>query len=127
VVIKLAIFNQTTRESLKKELLKMIEQGRKNMGLDILVRCPNGELADDSNTPIISLYHGVHYSSFLFYFFILLLFIIFYLFYFLCHDSILYLRIALVQSSIERGVNILTTDWKATIHFVCVTGLLSVL
>lgn len=37
----------------------MIEQGRKNMGLDILVRCPSGEPADDRNTPIISLYHMV--------------------------------------------------------------------
>jgi hypothetical protein len=55
------LFNcsQATRESLKKELLKMVEQGRKNMGLDILVRCPTGEPADDRNTPIISLYHMV--------------------------------------------------------------------
>jgi hypothetical protein len=50
---------QATRENLKKELLKMVEQGRKNMGLDILVRCSSGEPADDRNTPIISLYHMV--------------------------------------------------------------------
>eukprot|EP00026_Physarum_polycephalum_P000045 Phypoly_transcript_00045.p1 GENE.Phypoly_transcript_00045~~Phypoly_transcript_00045.p1 ORF type:complete len:1883 (+),score=230.21 Phypoly_transcript_00045:40-5688(+) len=53
----------TTREALKKELLKMVEQGRKNMGLDILVRCSSGEPADDRNTPIISLYHMYKVAS----------------------------------------------------------------
>ncbi|KYQ89326.1 SH3 domain-containing protein [Tieghemostelium lacteum] len=44
------------REMLKGKVISKIEEGRRLMGLDMIVRTPNGEPANEKNTGIIQLY-----------------------------------------------------------------------
>eukprot|EP01132_Coremiostelium_polycephalum_P004848 gene4848-6043_t len=44
------------REMLKGKVISKIEEGRRLMGLDMIVRTPNGEQAHEKNTGIIQLY-----------------------------------------------------------------------
>eukprot|EP01113_Clastostelium_recurvatum_P048136 TRINITY_DN869_c0_g1_i1.p1 TRINITY_DN869_c0_g1~~TRINITY_DN869_c0_g1_i1.p1 ORF type:complete len:2087 (-),score=649.48 TRINITY_DN869_c0_g1_i1:81-5777(-) len=47
----------TTRDNMRREMIRMVEQGRKLLGLDTIVRTASGDPADEFNTPIIPLYH----------------------------------------------------------------------
>ena len=47
---------QAQKAELKTQALNKIEQGRRLLGLDMVVRTPSGEAATENNTPLIQLY-----------------------------------------------------------------------
>lgn len=52
---------QDVLEALKTKVTEKIQEGRVMMGLDMIVRTPNGEQADETNTNAIPLYQMVNF------------------------------------------------------------------
>lgn len=48
--------SEAQKNELKTQALNKIEQGRRLLGLDMVVRTPSGEAATENNTPLINLY-----------------------------------------------------------------------
>jgi hypothetical protein len=48
--------SEAQKNELKTQALNKIEQGRRLLGLDMVVRTPSGEAATENNTPLIQLY-----------------------------------------------------------------------
>lgn len=51
--------NDPTRKEMETQIMKQIEEGRRLMGLDILVKTESGEVATEKNTQIIDLLNMV--------------------------------------------------------------------
>jgi hypothetical protein len=50
---------ETRRKELKDKVFAKIEEGRRLMGMDMIVRTSTGEVATERNTGVIALYHMV--------------------------------------------------------------------
>jgi hypothetical protein len=73
---------QTRRKELKDRVISNIEEGRRVMGLDLILRTASGEPATEANSGIISLYHKVQQQKPIDLFVQLFLLLIFFFFFF---------------------------------------------
>eukprot|EP01088_Endostelium_zonatum_P019872 TRINITY_DN706_c7_g1_i1.p1 TRINITY_DN706_c7_g1~~TRINITY_DN706_c7_g1_i1.p1 ORF type:complete len:607 (+),score=94.56 TRINITY_DN706_c7_g1_i1:7-1827(+) len=48
--------NEDTRKEMQAQIMKQIEEGRRLLGLDIIVKNDKGEIATEKNTPIVRLF-----------------------------------------------------------------------
>jgi len=69
---------ETRKREEKERAISKIEEGRLQLGLDLIVKTSTGEPANEKNTPILTLYQMVWKISFLKFKFILILYIYYY-------------------------------------------------
>jgi hypothetical protein len=52
---------KAVRIQLKKQVFEKIEEGKRLMGLDVILRLPSGERCDENNTPVLTMFQMVLY------------------------------------------------------------------